>query len=74
MGLTEHAATRSLRAAGFCSLTVRAVIGFPQGLSLIQDEVDHAEIRGVPLMKEDEQRALDIADYLVSVAISAVGG
>lgn len=49
--------------------TAEHIYRCPYGLRLIQDSEDHAEILGVPLMAEDEQRAIDIAGYLVEVAV-----
>src|ERR1700719_2276673 len=62
-------------AAGMCQLVVGSitspgigVLGCPDPLSVIQDDVDHAEIRGVPTRGEDQQTALRIAKYLARVA------
>jgi hypothetical protein len=58
--------------AGVCTFTAEHVYNCPYGLTLVQDSQDHAEIMGVPQLKdaspEDTRRALDIADYLVAVA------
>jgi len=48
--------------------TAEHVYNCPYGLTLAQDSQDHADIMGVPLMTEDQQRAIDIADYLVKVS------
>lgn len=64
------------RAAGMCRLTVgntRApgigVLGSPlDPLSIIQDERDHAEIRGIPTRAEDSERAIRIAKYLARIS------
>jgi hypothetical protein len=53
---------------GMCSVSVRHVRHCRLGVALIQDREDHAELRNVPLRLEDEQRALDIANYLAEIA------
>jgi hypothetical protein len=55
--------------AGICMFTAEHVYNCPHGLVLSQDSEGHAEITGVPLKDEDEQRALDIAVYLVGVSV-----
>ncbi len=63
-------------AAGMCTLTVGdpktpgvGILGSPlDPLFIVQDEPDHAEIRGVPTRSEDQERALRIARYLVRIA------
>ena len=68
----EAALLAGLDVAGLCTFTVEQIYNCPQGLVLVQESVDHAEIRAVPLIAddspEDTQRALDIADYLGTVA------
>jgi hypothetical protein len=58
-----------LNIAGICMFTAEHVYKCPYGLALSQDSEDHAEITGVPLKDEDEQRALDIAVYLVEISV-----
>ena len=68
----EAALLAGLDVAGLCTFTAEQVHNCPYGLVLVQESIDHAEIRAVPLIAddnpEDTQRALDIADYLVAVA------
>lgn len=37
-------------------------------LDVIQDEIDHANILGVPLREENEEAALAIARYLARIS------
>lgn len=55
-------------AAGMCRLIVRDIVDCPDPLHVVQDAVDHAEIRGVPTRDEDQETALRIAKYLARVA------
>jgi hypothetical protein len=55
-------------AAGMCRLIVRDITFSPDPLQVIQDAVDHAEIRGVPTRDEDQEKALRIAKYLARVS------
>jgi hypothetical protein len=67
--LSKEAALLALNAAGLCTFLVADVHSCPYGLTLVQESEDHVEIRAVPFRAEDEKRAMDIADYLVSVSI-----
>jgi hypothetical protein len=51
-----------------CRLIVRDIVDCPDPLRVVQDAVDHAEIRGVPTRDEDQERALRIAKYLARIA------
>jgi hypothetical protein len=55
-------------AAGMCSLVIQEVIESPDQLSVVQDDIAHANIMGVPTRAEDQEKALRIAKYLVRVA------
>lgn len=63
------------RAAGMCQLKVGSpatpgdgVLGCQDPLSIVQDDEDHAEIRGVPTRQEDQEKALRIAKYLERIS------
>lgn len=64
----EAALLSGLDVAGLCSFTKGDLFKCPHPLVLIQDAPDHAQIFGVPLKTEDQQKMLDIADYLVRVS------
>jgi hypothetical protein len=64
----ESVLLAGMNVAGVCMFTAEHVYGSPYELTLVQDSADHAEIMGVPLMSENEQRAIDIAHYLVGVS------
>lgn len=51
-----------------CRLIVGDIVDCPDPLYLIQDAIDHAEIRGVPTRDEDQEKALRIAKYLARIA------
>ncbi len=68
VGLTIDAILRRLTAAGRCELLTGAVRVCVPPLDVIQDEVDHANILGVPLREENEEVALAIARYLARIA------
>ena len=55
-------------AVGMCRLIVRDIVDCPDPLRVVQDAVDHAEIRGVPTRDEDQERVLRIAKYLARIA------
>jgi hypothetical protein len=55
-------------AAGMCRLIVRDIADCPDPLRVVQDAIDHAEIRGVPTRDEDQETALRIAKYLSRIA------
>jgi hypothetical protein len=55
-------------AAGMCSLVVGTVKDSPDPLDVVPDATDHAEIRGVPLRSEDQEKAIRIAKYLARIA------
>jgi hypothetical protein len=55
-------------AAGMCRLIVRDIVDSPDPLRVVQDAIDHAEIRGVPTRDEDQETALRIAKYLARIA------
>jgi hypothetical protein len=55
-------------AAGACSLIVNDIRACDDELDVIQDAPQHAEIVGVPLRSEDEEKALRIARYLARIA------
>lgn len=55
-------------AVGMCRLIVRDIVDCPDPLHLVQDAIDHAEIRGVPTRDEDQEKALRIAKYLARIA------
>lgn len=68
VGLTIDAILRRLAAAGRCELLTGAVRRCVPPLEVFRDEVDHANILGVPLREEDEEAALAIARYLARVS------
>jgi len=55
-------------AAGACSLVVNNIRACDDVLDVIQDGPQHAEISGVPLRAEDQEKALRIARYLARIA------
>jgi len=55
-------------AVGMCRLVVRDITDSPDPLRVVQDAIDHAEIRGVPTRQEDQEKALRIAKYLARIA------
>lgn len=62
-------------AAGMCRLNVGSavtpgvgVLGCSDPLSIVQDDLDHAEIRGIPTRQEDQEKALRTAKYLTRIA------
>jgi hypothetical protein len=61
-------------AAGMCRLIIRDIVDCPDPLRVVQDAVDHAEIRGVPTRDEDQETALRIAKYLARIAENCPGG
>ncbi len=68
VGLSINAALSRVRAAGRCELLTWAVRQCVPPIDVVQDEPEHANILGVPLMEEDAQSALAIARYLVRIA------
>jgi hypothetical protein len=62
-------------AVGMCKLIVGdvnipdvGILGCIDPLHIVQDEADHAEIRGVPTRVDDQEKALRIAKYLVRIS------
>ena len=68
VGLTIDRILRTLAAAGRCEFLTGPVRLCEPRLEVVQDEVDHANILGVPLREEDEAAALAIARYLARIA------
>jgi len=69
VGLTpEGTLLRYPRATGMCRLIVGDIVDCPDPLRVVQDAIDHAEIRGVPTRDEDQETALRIAKYLARIA------
>jgi hypothetical protein len=64
----ESALLSGLDIAGLCCFRKADLLSSPHPLALIQDASDHAQILGVPLKSEDEQKMLDIADHLVRLS------
>jgi hypothetical protein len=68
VGLTIDRILRTIVAAGRCELLTGGVRLCVPPLDVIQDEIDHANILGVPLREENEEAALAIARYLARIS------
>jgi hypothetical protein len=68
VGLSAERAIRDIKPEGLFEIGVSDVRSSEDPLHFAQDEVEHAEIQGMPLLKDDEERALRIANYLVRYA------
>jgi hypothetical protein len=68
VGLTYRRAVRDLKPKGvfkICASDVRLCV---EPLHFAQDESEHAEIQGVPVYQQDEERAIAIARHLARKA------
>ena len=65
VGLTAARAVRDIKPEGLFEIAVGDIRSCDDPLHLAQDEEHHAEIQGMPLFKEDEEKALRIANHLV---------
>jgi hypothetical protein len=69
VGLSLGAIKRAYpNGAGACSLIVNDIRACDDELDVIQDAPEHAEIVGIPLRAEDEEKAIRIARYLARIA------
>jgi|GEM_PF-3492040 len=65
VGLTAARAVRDIRPEGLFKIKAGDVRSCEDPLYFAQDEVDHGEIQGMPLFRDDEEKALRIANHLV---------
>lgn len=65
VGLTAARAVRDITPEGLFEITVGDVRSCEDPLHFAQDEEHHAEIQGMPPFKDDEEKALRIANHLV---------
>ncbi len=70
VGLTAQRAVRDIRPEGLFSIRVGDIRSCEDPLHLAQDEVEHAEIQGMPIYQQDEGLALRIAGHLARHAHS----
>ncbi len=74
VGLTANRAVRDIRPEGLFELRAGDVRSCEDPLHFAQDELEHAEIQGMPIFKEDEEKALRIANFLVRNSRQCTGG
>ena len=66
---TRAALEKRLKIKGLCSIVASKFAKYPPGtLFITQDSEDHLSLFGVPCREEDEQGAMDVAEYLTSKA------
>jgi asparagine synthetase B (glutamine-hydrolysing) len=64
----DHARTELADPRGVCKLVTRDILDCEEGLTVVSDRANHANIMGVPLKTQDEEKATRIARYLSRIA------